>query len=241
VSQTIPHGGSYVDRLNLKAFASRGFFEDFKYLAGLDPDQLRLMAQYLNTEDGFGPRSDDELAELVAKIGRPAEDVSCAIRISKALYDLAVEKDASTQEVVSELRAYADAKGIPISDQQQESWTVLFGISQKYVSRRNVSAYREASLRLLAGITVVHDLRAVFTKTKTDYEGLLPVYVARVSTKDQDGEKETFSFQLGEKGIEVLLQSLQKAKDQLASVKERLKQAGVAIVDDSGPEAGSGI
>jgi len=196
------------------------FFDDLGKLLSLEPKQIIQIAEYMDSEEGFG-LSKEKTEELAQTVGLEDELTSDVVSISSHIYRNAKEKHVGVGDIVEDLKNLVRKRKIEISKDQAKALQVLFQPKEKYDRHQLIETYQTGVVPFLAGMGFVWDWRAVFKKEGTEIVEWVPILIAKFRAKT-DSKKDTHMvFQLDEEAFEKMKQVIGEMSEQLVQVKKQ--------------------
>ena len=74
---------------------------------------------------------------------------------------------------------------------------------------------------IISDVNIVYDVRAIVDPRSREIKGYVPVAIIGIDTEWSEGEKKSLTFQLDEETLATLSEDLNKAKQLLASLREK--------------------
>lgn len=198
---------------------SESFRADFKRLLVLSEDQINKLAEIGDSEDGF-TLSEESIASAATTLEVEDEAITRILAVVHYLYNRA-SIEGIYEKGAEEVCDFAASIGIKDCDAKVSAIRHLLTRKEAY-EYSILEAYSESIVvPTISGVNVVCDVRAVVDPRSDEVVGYVPVALMGMEIEYSESEKKTFTLQLNEATLDILLDDLNRAKRLVESLKEK--------------------
>lgn len=219
----------------LDLIPSEDLLKDFTKLTELTPEQIQILADELNTKEGFGFHKKTNLKEFIGKLGTKPDDFNSAFRLAYYIHQRATEEKADGNAVIEALLSITqeDRQVHWVQNSAEQLKNLLTPLPQQY-QRRKLETYGRGLQFNLHSVSTTCELRAIFPfddddddGDEQDLEGVLPVMTIRLVGKNDKDEDKSFVFTANRKSFDKLMKHLKKADQKLKSLESSYKSVSI--------------
>ena len=138
------------------------------------------------------------------------------------IYENIKEKDVSEENLTKDLITLSKEINIELQNDILQSLKLLFKRKDQFEISKKTKAFKKGVIPSIYGLTSICDIRAVFDE-KLNIINYIPMVIARISTEDDVGNKEYFSFQFTEKTLKDFKTFIDEGFKKLENVKKDIK------------------
>jgi hypothetical protein len=208
--------------LGLPINISGSFFNDLEKLLSLDPEQINIIANYINTKKGFR-LSEEQMHQLFKEIKTvPIQKIASILNVGDFIYRLSSSKKLTVEDVVNDLEILANELKVKNFNQKKIQFKKLFSKNEIFDKERLSISYQKAILPNFSSVKIVWDLRPVFGRDSVEILTYVPVALLEMNVKDSEtGEKHTYKVQLSESTIKDIAEDLNHSLKELTAIKNK--------------------
>lgn len=198
---------------------SESFRADFKRLLVLSEDQINKLAEIGDSEDGFN-LPEESIASAAATLEIEDKEITGILAVARYLYNRA-SIERIYEKGAEEVCDFAASIGLKDCDAKVSAIRHL--LTRKEAYEYSILEAYSASIVVptISDVNVVCDIRAVVAPRNDEVVGYVPVALMGMEIEYSESEKKTFTLQLDEATLDILLDDLNRAKRLLESLKEK--------------------
>ncbi len=200
------------------------FHRDFRKLLTLNVSILRKFTEIVRNEEGIGIDNEEIAASFIESAGLKIEDLNSLTRVSRHIFKRSIEKDVSTEDLISEIQNYSANNKLTLSNSKIALLRKLFDIDQMIKQRIKVEPYRKGVVNIIRSLTGVVDLRAVYNdENENNLECFIPMLIVKIKSMDEEANEHDFICQMDYENLKKMIELLEKYKDKLEIIKNTCK------------------
>ena len=200
------------------------FHKDLRKLLELDVNTLKKIKEIIKSKEDISIDIEENVFLFLENTGIKVEDFYSILSVSKYIYNRAIKKDVTTEELINEIKDYSDKKNLKLSKAKTTLLGKLFDIDQITRKKKKVIPYKRRVVDIIKSISAVFDLRAVFdSQDKTKVDCFIPMIIVKIETINNENKEHEFVFQMDYENLRKIIEVLEKCKDRILKIKENYK------------------